>query len=623
MGAEEPLPPQQAYPMSARAIGPDRIEVMFEIAPRYYLYKEKFKFFIQPEGSTVGTPDLPKGEMKQDPQFGWVETYHGTLRFILPIQAANFREVNLVVSSQGCWEGGVCYPPLEQSASVNLVSSSPGGMSSSPSALAAAIGDGTGKGRGTLSDLPVAVTPLSSSTPAANPPTDISKSAGSVSVPSGDGQHFANLLKDRSLPAALWVFFGLGVLLAFTPCVLPMLPILSSLIVSRGHALTKRSAFGLSLVYVFSMALTYAIAGVIAGASGTLLSTQLQNPWVLGGFALLFVLLSLSMFGFYEFQMPTALQTRLSNQANQHGGGQGVWGIAVMGVLSALIVGPCVTAPLVGGLLYISQTGNAVFGGFALFALGLGMGAPLIMVVTAARGLLPKPGGWMESVKKGFGVILLATAIWVVTPVLPAGLPLLGWAALALVCAVFLHALDPLPVGTKSGGRFWKGVGIILLIYGAALLIGALSGRTDPLRPLAGFSMQGTNTASKMAFDRVKNLADLEGRLAHATQPVILDFYADWCVSCKEMETFTFAEPAVAEKLGQFVRLQADVTQNTEEDKALLKRFGLYGPPGIIFFNPQGQEQQTRVVGYQKAEDFIQVLHRAQACGEDRSVKVC
>ncbi len=389
-----------------------------------------------------------------------------------------------------------------------------------------------------------------------------------------------------------------------------MIPILSGIIVNHGHAVTHLRAFVLSLAYVLGMALTYAAIGVAAGFSGTLLSAALQNAWVLGSFALVFVVLSFSMFGFYELQLPTALQSKLSDTANHQGGS--LPAIALMGGLSALIVGPCVAAPLAGALLYIAQTKDAVLGGAALFTMALGMGLPLLAVGVFSRSLLPKTGPWMEAVKKFFGVVLLATALWLVSPVLPGWATMLGWAALLIVPAIYLRALDALPPHARGWPRFWKGIGIAMLLYGAAILVGLLGGSRDPLQPL-GF-LRGGNTAAAghVVFERVKSIAELDARLASAQRPVLLDFYADWCVSCKEMEKFTFSDPIVAAKMKQFTLLQADVTANNADDKALLKRFDLFGPPGIIFFDKSGKEiAGLRVVGYQPAEQFLPTLDKA------------
>jgi len=409
-------------------------------------------------------------------------------------------------------------------------------------------------------------------------------------------------------------FLGFGLLLSLTPCVFPMIPILSGIIVGRGHKITHTHAFLLSLAYVLGMAITYAVAGVAAGYSGALISNALQTPWVLGSFAAIFVVLSLSMFGLYELQLPAALQSRLTDTSNKLHGGH-LTGVFAMGALSAIIMGPCVAAPLAGALLYISQTHDAVLGGSALFAMGLGMGVPLLIIGTSAGTLLPKAGPWMESVKRFFGVLMLALAIWIVSPVIPLAAQMLAWAVLLIFCAIHLHALDPLPSNARGIKKLGKALGILSLLLGVAYLIGALSGARDILRPLGTLP----NTAGVAApaeaklFERVKSLAALEARLAQTQGKVVmLDFYADWCISCKEMERFTFSDPAIHARMSKALLLQADVTANDADDKALLQRFQLFGPPAILFFDKQGREQaDLRVIGYQDAQQFGASLARA------------
>jgi thioredoxin:protein disulfide reductase len=408
-------------------------------------------------------------------------------------------------------------------------------------------------------------------------------------------------------------FFGFGLLLTFTPCVLPMVPILSGIIAGEGSSLSKSRALGLSLTYVLSMAITYALAGVAAAYAGSLIAAYLQNPWVLGGFALLFVVLALSMFGFYELRLPGFVHYRLDAAHRSLRGGR-IASVAAMGALSAVIVSPCVSAPLAGALLEISRSGDLILGATALFAMALGMGVPLVAVGVSEGALLPKAGAWMDGVRKFFGVLLLAVAIWVVSPVIPTMAQMLAWAALLIGSAVFLRALDPLPAGASSWWRLWKAVGIVALVAGVALMVGALSGSRDVLRPLAGIGGKPPPAAQALPWMRVASLGELETRLRAPGRPVMLDFYADWCVSCKEMEAFTFSDPKVRAELDRMLLLQVDVTANSDDDRALLKRFSLFGPPGIIFFDAEGREiKGLRVIGYQNAERFLKTLSLATA----------
>jgi thiol:disulfide interchange protein DsbD len=585
-----PIEPEKAFAMRAQALDAQTIEVVFEIAKDYYLYGDKFRFEAEPAGVGFGALEKPAGKKHKDDFFGEVETHRGELRILVPVQApAGTTRFELFATSQGCWDGGICYPPTTQQVSIDLAA---------PPKKASGFLDSVLGGR-------------ASSTPAALVATADGPASAANAVSSDETGDIARLLSGASVPIILLSFFGFGLLLAFTPCTFPMIPILSGIIVGQGNKVSHMRAFVLSLAYVLGMAATYALAGVAAGMTGTMLSAALQNAWVLSAFALVFVLLSLSMFGFYELQLPSALQSRLADTAS-HGKGGHLGGVTLMGVLSALIVGPCVAAPLAGALLYIAQTGDAVLGGWALFAMGLGMGAPLLAVGVASRSLLPKVGPWMEGVKKAFGVMLLAVALWMITPVIPALAMMLGWAALLLFSAIFLHAIDPLPAQAKGWQRFWKGVGVVLLLCGAAILVGALAGSRDPLQPLSILRAQAAAPANVPQFEKVNSIAELDARLAQTDRPVLLDFYADWCVSCKEMERFTFSDATVAERMGRMLLLKADVTANTDEHKALLKRFGLFGPPGILFFDAAGKEREgMRVVGFMKAEPFATVLDRA------------
>ncbi|AYH42131.1 protein-disulfide reductase DsbD [Azoarcus sp. DN11] len=578
-----PMRPEEAFVLSAQALDPQTVEVTVKIASDYYLYADKFRFRADPDTVSFGTPQRPPGHVKNDEFFGRVETYRKEVKLLLPVTAPDgVTKFRLLGAVQGCWDGGICYPPNEQTADIDL--------------MAKPVKTGGSFLDGLLS-------------------RDDRSAPGATGIAGDESGRIAGLLRDASGPLVLLSFFGFGLLLAFTPCMFPMIPILSGIIVGHGHNISRGRAFMLSLVYVLGMAVTYAAAGVAAGLSGTMLSAALQNAWVLGSFALVFVLLSLSMFGFYELQLPSALQSRLSSTASHQQGGH-LGGVAVMGVLSALIVGPCVAAPLAGALLYIAQTGNAALGGAALFAMALGMGAPLLAVGVAARSVLPRAGAWMEGVKKAFGVMLLAVAVWLLTPVVPPLLPMLAWAALLVFSGIFLHAIDPLPPQAKGWQRFWKGVGVVLLIGGAAMLVGALAGSRDPLQPLAvlhtGTAGANANAAEAPRFEKVSSVAELDARLTSTDRPVMLDFYADWCVSCKEMERFTFTDPKIAARMGRMLLLKADVTANNDDDKALLKRFNLFGPPGTIFFDRNGKERNDlRVVGFLEAGPFGEVLDRA------------
>ena len=566
--AEEFLDPAVAFQPTARALDGQTIELRFAIAKDYYLYRDKFRFAVEPSSVQLGTAVLPPGKEKHDETFGKVEVYYDQAVIRLPVErnSSGPLPLTLKVSSQGCADAGICYPPQQQKLSLQL-----------PDAATAAV--------------------------------------PSIQAPAGDESgRIAELFKHAGFWLLVGSFFGFGLLLSLTPCVFPMIPILSSIIVGcgrAGHGVSHTRSFLLSLAYVLGMAVTYAAAGIAAGLTGTLLTAALQNPWVLGGFAGVFVLLSLSMFGFYELQLPTLLQSRVSEEASHLRGGS-LPGVAAMGALSAIIVGPCVAAPLAGALLYIGQTGDAVLGGAALFAMGLGMGAPLLAVGLSAGTLLPKSGPWMEAIKKAFGVILLATAVWLVAPVIPVVAQMLAWALLLIVPAIYLHALDPLPAHARGWQRFWKGIGIVMLLLGAAMLLGTLAGSRDPLQPLSVLrSSAASGEARPLNFTRVGSLAELEMRIAAAGKPVLLDFYADWCVSCKEMERFTFADARVQAKLAGWTLLQVDVTANSDADKALLQRFKLYGPPGIIFFDRNGKEiEAMRVVGFQDAEEFLRQLSR-------------
>ncbi|MGY1489183.1 protein-disulfide reductase DsbD [Methylobacillus pratensis] len=562
------LPPEQAFKLQVEIIDADHLQAAFKIAPGHYLYKDRIKFELEPAGHAVQNLNLPQGDWKQDPTFGRTEVFHqdftADMRMAPPtVPGGNLR---LKATYQGCSEKGLCYPPTHKTIALD--------------SLHATAGDGPGS---------------------IAPP------------PQAEHDRAASLLASGKLWLIVAGFFGFGLLLSLTPCVLPMIPILSGIIVGsqRKHRL---HAFWLSLAYTLGMALSYTAAGVAAGLSGQLLSAALQNAWVLGASALVFVLLALSMFGFYELKLPASLESRLVNTSNRLPGGQWL-GVFAMGVLSALIVSPCVAAPLAGALIYIGQTQDVVLGATALFALSMGMGVPLLLVGASAGAFLPKAGPWMIAIRQAFGVFMLAVAVWIVSPLLPTSLQLLLWASLLIVPAVFMRALDRLPDSATAWHRFWKGIAVLMLLAGATLVVGAASGAKSPLRPLEGLTLGQAGSSSSLPFQRIKRVADLEQVLRqNPGKPVMLDFYADWCAACKEMDQFTFSDAAVRANLQEFVLLQADVTANDVEDQALLKHFGLFGPPGIIFFDGTGQEiRHRRVIGYQNSNTFLDTLNAVKS----------
>lgn len=559
---EEVLPPDEAFKLDIEVQDANTLRADFIIAPGHYLYRDRIKFAPAKSSETslsISNVALPAGEPKEDAYFGRSEVFHNNVSALLTLNHAGNvpRSIVLEASYQGCSEKGLCYSPIRKTITVAL------------------------PGNGTIA----------------------SASGFATDDPA------ASLLKNGKLWLIVTGFFGFGVLLSLTPCVLPMIPILSSIIIGQQH-LGRLHTFNLSLAYTLGMAMSYALVGIAAGLTGHLLSNALQTPWALGIGALVFVLLALSMFGFYEIALPSAMESRLVNFSNRIKGGRFV-GVFVMGALASLIVSPCVAAPLAGALLYISQTHDVVLGGTALFALAMGMGVPLLLIGASAGSLLPKTGPWMNAVRNFFGVLLLAMAIWLISPLIPIGVAMALWAALLIVTAIYMHALDALPPTAGRWPRFWKGIGVIALVFGVTLLLGAVSGAKSPLQPLAGFGSGSTLAETQaLTFQRVKTVADVERIVQQTSKPVMLDFYADWCVACKELEAYTFNDSRVQQALSEFTLLQADVTHNTEADLALLKRFGLFGPPGIIFFDNQGREQPLHIIGFQDADTFLNSLQK-------------
>ena len=588
---EEFLDPALAFRFAARMADPQTLEVTYRIADGYYMYRERFGF--KADGAALGTPQIPPGKVKYDPTFEKdVETYKGLLTIRIPVEGSG--SFTLTATSQGCADAGLCYPPQQHTASLGAGA---GGAASGAPPLPI----GAAAGQGPANSVPLSSTPAADSAPAAAAPAPaVTAPVGSAPAAESDMSSIAGILNGGRLLAIVPAFVLLGLGLAFTPCVLPMVPILSSIIVGEGQQVRRSRGFVLSLAYSLGMAIVYTALGVAAGLIGEGLAAALQNPWVLGSFAILIVAMSLSMFGFYQLQLPVALQTRLSHASGRRSSGK-LAGVFAMGAISALIVGPCVAAPLAGALVYISQTRDVLIGGAALFAMAVGMSIPLLLVGVSAGSLLPRAGAWMESVKRLFGVLMLAMALWLVSPVIPAAAQMLLWAALLLGYGFYLLRHHRHWATMAAGGA--------IAVLGAMQLVGVASGGRDALAPLA--HLRG-GAPQHLEFKRVKNVAELDAVLANTGgKTAMLDFYADWCVSCKEMEKLTFVDPAVQAKLANTILLQIDVTANNADDKAMLKRFGLFGPPGIILFDREGREiPDSRVIGYQDARKFLASLQK-------------
>lgn len=561
---EDFLPPEKAFRLTATALGNDQVQLDWVIAPGYYLYRDRIK--IADDSGRIGTAQFPEGQTKQDEYFGKQVVYHQELKVAVPLlkPTSGATSLPLHVTYQGCAEAGLCYPPITQALNIAF-----------PASSASAAGGG------------------------AAPP---GATQGYVS----EQDRLAALLRTGSLFTVLLEFFVGGLLLAFTPCVLPMVPILSGLIVGNGEPVKTSRAFLLSLTYVLGMSLTYTITGVAFAAAGKQVQAVFQQPWIIAVFAALFVAMALSMFGLFTLQMPSFIQTRVADVSNRQRAGN-FGGVAVMGALSALIVTTCVGPVLVAALIVIGQTGDMVRGGAALFSMSLGMGAPLLAVGSSAGRWLPRAGVWMDGVKRLFGALMLAMAAWMLARIVPDRVALMLWAVPVIAAAVVLWNFH-------AGKWFTRSAAGLAAVYGVLLLLGAARGADDPLHPLTQ-----TVAADALPFHSISTLADLRREVqaaAAAHQAVMLDIDADWCTSCKEMQRYTFTDPAVKSALQPVRLLRANVTANSADDQALLHEFQIYGPPTIAFYDSGGHEQQRyRVVGFMPAARFAALLHQALATG--------
>lgn len=565
------LPPDQAFQFFAEIKDANTLQISWNIAEDYYLYRDKIRLeLLDSRSVSLAGYDIPHGSSKplSDEEGGTTEIFREQIGFDVPLIRTSMgpQTIRLKASFQGCADRGVCYPPMAK-----------------------------------ILELPLPAT------------STLGAALAKPNAPISEQDQIVKSLHQDNFGVALVSFFGFGLLLSLTPCIFPMIPILSGIIVGHGHKVTTMRAFSLSLSYVLASALTYTAFGVLAALFGSNLQATFQQPWIIVLFSAVFVLLSLSMFGFYHLELPKSLQAKLHNSSEKHRDGS-LWGAAIMGSLSSLIVGPCVAAPLAGALIYIGQTGDALLGGAALFTMGLGMGVPLLLLGASAGKLLPKAGDWLNDTKAVFGVIMLTVAVWMLSRVIPPAATMLLYTMLLILPSVYLRAIDPLPEPCTGWQKLWKGLGIMMLAYGLLLLFGLGMGNDNPLRPLQGLSASRAQATEPegLRFETVASLAELEAKVqaaAAANKPVMLDFYADWCVSCKEMEAYTFTDPDVKKALARFVLLRADVTKNTIDDQALLGKFNLIGPPGVLFFNTDGREQiAQRVIGYQDTATFLATL---------------
>jgi thiol:disulfide interchange protein DsbD len=582
------LPPDEAFRFGAGLAQADSVPLTWVIADGYYLYKDRISIESATPNVQIGKPVLPKGKPKHDEYFGDTEVYYEVLEATLPVARAASNQaqpLQLKVTYQGCAEGGLCYNPITKEATIELPPTS------------------------TATNLPASVAPVTSS-------------AGGGEVKVAEQDRLAAALQGGNLGYALLLFFGAGLLLSLTPCVLPMIPILSGIIVGQGANVTRGRSFALALTYSQGMALTYAAAGAIfVLAFRQTPQAFFQSVPVITFMVLLFIALALAMFGAYTLQMPSALQTRLTDVSNQQKTGTFV-GTFIMGALSALVVTACVAPAIIAALSVISQSRQVLRGAAALYATGVGMGVPLLIVGASAGQLLPKVGPWMDTVKQMFGVLFLGVGIYIAQPLLPDAVSMMLWSALAVISGFWVFSLkarDGAPIASPV-----RAVGLLVLLYGVVLLIGVASGGHDPLQPLGNLSVS-SGAAGKsakaveaaVAFRRIKSVADLEREVAAASaagKPVMLDFYADWCASCKEMEKYTFPDSQVQALLAGAVLLQADVTKNDDDDRALLNRFEIFGPPTIAFFGRDGVERKNfRLVGFAPAPRFAEHVKSAFA----------
>jgi thiol:disulfide interchange protein DsbD len=569
VNAQEFLEPEDAFKVNIEKVD-DNVNIKLVLGKDIYLYDDKIKVsIVKPQEFDITEEVNIPAPTEYDGFIVQLNDLDINIPVSLLKAKVDAKEYEIKLDYQGCSKQGLCYAPMNSSETIALASS-------------------------------VASTGNSATTA-----TDVtSTNAAAAENSQNETDIIAQNLKGGNILLILATFFGFGLLLSLTPCIFPMIPILSSIIVgaSQNEKMTASKGFFMSLVYVLAMSFAYTIAGVIAGIFGANLQVALQNPWVLSVFALVFVALAFSLFGYYEIRLPASLQSKIQN-STEGKEKQGIFGIAVMGFLSALIVGPCVAPPLAGALIYIGQTGDAVLGGAALFVMSIGMGIPLLLIGLGAGRFMPKPGGWMDSVSKVFGIVMLGIAVWMLDRIIDPIYTMYMWAILLIALGVYIKTYQHILIQILT---------VVFIALGVSVLVGALSGQTNPLKPFEKFTTgKVTNAQNSIKFTYVKNLDELNEQIKLSSKPVMLDFYADWCISCKELEGITFKDEKVIAKLNEFTLLKADVTKNTDDDKEMQKKFGVVGPPALIFWDKDNNEiKQAKIVGYKNPTDFLEIVNK-------------
>jgi thiol:disulfide interchange protein DsbD len=546
------LSPEEAFVYDVQMVD-ETLQVQLKLGENIYLYDDKLQF----ELTSPTQKDLRELLQLGDPQeYLEFQVYFDDIDVKIPLSQIANENFSVKLSFQGCSKRGICYAPMSKEYDFNLTTKV--------------------------------------STPSVEQQSKFINEQDTI----------ASMLANKSFLAIMISFFGFGLLLSLTPCIFPMIPILSSLLVAKGEKVDAKRGFFISLVYVLSMALTYTVAGVLAGLFGANIQAAFQTPWVIILFSLLFVALSLSMFGLYDLELPQSLQTKLTKTSDKARVSGGVVGIAIMGLLSALIVGPCVAAPLAGALIYIGQSGDALLGGAALFVMSIGMGVPLLIIGAGAGKFMPRPGAWMDGVKNFFGVVLLGVAIWMLSRVVPIEVTMILSSVLLIASAVVFDLFE-------QSNKFVKVVLLFAFLYGSALFVGVLAGSNNMLRPLEIFGgKSASKVQKKLLFKNVTSLQELQKVIANAKKPLFVDFYADWCVSCVELEISTFTDPKVRSLMANFELIKVDVTNNSDEDTKMLQHFGLFGPPGLLFFKDKEELSDARVVGYVPPSQFATHLQK-------------